>query len=186
MTTVVGVDPSLASTGLVVWRDGRFYVSTVATSPTDPPAHRHHVTAMRMLGVADPDRRPGSTLYVMEARINPGDGTGKGTTALDLAEQRGVLNHAIHTTGQPKVDVHPGTLKVYATGRGNASKHDMYLAARGRLGHHLYASNADEADAAWLVAITMDHYGRPLCRMPTKHRAAVRRPAWPPFTLEEA
>jgi crossover junction endodeoxyribonuclease RuvC len=182
MTTVIGVDPSLSSTGLVTWRDGRFYTSTVATSPRDKTEHRHHVIIMRILTMRDPT--PGRTLIAMEGRITPGEDAVQ--TAMDLAELRGVLNHGIHVAGLPKVDVHPSTLKVYATGNGRASKADMEVAARGRLGRHLHCANDDEADAAWLVAITLHHYGLPLCALPKKHHAAVVKPPWPPFTLEES
>lgn len=180
MTTIIGVDPSLSSTGLVTWRDGRFYVSTVATGPRDKTEQRHHTIVMRILGMRDP--QPGRTLIAMEGRITPGEDAVQ--TAMDLAELRGVLNHGAHVAGVPKVDVHPSTLKVYATGNGRASKADMQVAARGRLGEHLHCANDDEADAAWLVAIALDHYGRALCRLPAKHRVAVGKPPWPPFTLE--
>lgn len=180
MTTVIGVDPSLASTGLVTWRDGRFYTSTVVTSPRDKTEQRHHTIVMRILGMRDPT--PGRTLVVMEGRITPGEDAVQ--TAMDLAELRGVLNHGIHVAALPKVDVHPSTLKVYATGNGHASKADMEVAARGRLGRHLHCANDDESDAAWLVAIAIHHYDRPLCPLPRKHLVAVERPTWPPFTLE--
>jgi len=178
MTTILAIDPSLASTGLVAWRDGRFHVTTITTKPGDPREHRHHTIAMRILTMRDP---AGPTLAVMEARITPPPEAVE--TAMDLAELRGVINHGLHSTGIPRVDVHPGTLKVYATGRGRASKQDMLVAARGRLGNHLHAATDDEADAAWLLAIAMEHYGQPLCSLPRKNRTAVAKPKWPPFTL---
>lgn len=180
MTTVIGVDPSIASTGLVTWRDGRFYVATVATLPSTPMAARHHAIVMRILGMVDP-AGPGVTLVVMEGRITPPADAVQ--TAMDLAELRGVINYGLHVKHIPKVDVHPGTLKVYATGSGRASKADMEVAARGRLGDHLHVANDDEADAAWLVAIALHHYGRPLWQPPLKNREAVERTEWPTFAV---
>jgi crossover junction endodeoxyribonuclease RuvC len=180
VTTIVAVDPSLSSTGLVAWRDGRFYVSTVATSARTRIEERHHHIVMRILGMRDPD--PTKTLVVMEGRITPGEDAVQ--TAMDLAELRGVINHGIYSARLAKVDVHPSTLKVYATGNGRANKAAMKAAALGRLGTHTHVANDDEADALWLAAIALDHYGRPLCGMPAKHRAAVGKPPWPPFTLE--
>lgn len=179
MTTIVGIDPSLASTGLAVWRDGRFYVSTLATRPGQDPAARHHYTVSRCLSVADP--QPGHTLYVVEERITPGPDAVQ--TAMDLAELRGVINYGIHAKGHRRVDVHPGTLKVYATGNGRANKAAMLVAARGRLGTHAYTNNDDEADALWLVAIALHHYGLPLWSPPKKNLTAVGKPAWPAFLL---
>jgi Holliday junction resolvasome RuvABC endonuclease subunit len=183
MTTVMGLDPSVASTGLVTWRDGKFYATTIATAPGLKPAMRHDMVVMRILSMVDPDG-PDRTFVAMEGRINPGDGSGRADTALDLAELRGVINYGLHVRGVSKVDIHPATLKVYATGNGHASKAAMTVAARGRLGEHLYCANDDESDAAWLLAMAMHHYGRPLCPLPKKHTAAIAKPAWPPFTLE--
>jgi Holliday junction resolvasome RuvABC endonuclease subunit len=183
MTTVIGCDPSLSGTGLVTWRDGRFFVSTVATPATMKREARHNHIAMSVLAMRDPT---GPTLIVMEGRITPGADAIQ--TAMDLAELRGAINVAVHIVGGRqeicKVDVNPMTLKVYGTGNGRANKAAMQTAAIGRLGRHFRVSNADEADAAWLLALAMDHYGRPLCAMPAKNRTAVERPQWPQFTLE--
>ena len=178
MSTIIGVDPSLTGTGLVTWRDGRFYVTTVTTNPKDPMPERHHIIVMRILGMVD----LGDSLAVMEGRITPGEDAVQ--TAMDLAELRGVINHGLHVKSVPRVDVHPGTLKVYATGSGRSNKAAMLTAARGRLGDHVPVTNFDEADAAWLVAAALHHYGRPLWSPPLKNREAVAKTPWPPFTLE--
>jgi len=178
VTTILAIDPSLASTGLVAWRDGRFHATTITTRPGDPREHRHHTIAMRILAARDPN---GPTLAVMEARITPPPEAVE--TAMDLAELRGVILHGLHQCGIPVAAVHPGTLKVYATGNGRASKQDMVVAARGRLGAHLFVANDDEADAAWLLALALEFYGQPLCSLPRKNRSSVAKPKWPPFTL---
>jgi len=178
MTTILAIDPSLASTGLVAWRDGRFHVATITTTPTAAPEERHHAIAMRILAMRD---TTGPTLAVIEGRITPPPEAVE--VAMDLAELRGVILHGLHQCGIPVAAVHPGTLKVYATGNGRASKQDMVVAARGRLGAHLFVANDDEADAAWLLALALEHYGQPLCPLPRKNRTAVAKPKWPPFTL---
>lgn len=178
MTTIIGLDLSLASTGMVTWRDGRFFVTTIVTRSGDEPEHRHHNIINRVLSMVD-----GPTLVVMEGRITPGEDAIQ--TAMDLAELRGVVHYGLHVRKVPRVDVHPSTLKVYATGNGRASKQDMVLAARGRLGKHLHVTNDDEADAAWLTAVALAHYGRPLCALPAKNLKAVARPKWlSSFSLE--
>jgi Holliday junction resolvasome RuvABC endonuclease subunit len=181
VTTVIGVDPSLSSTGLVTWRDGRIFVATVVTAPGLPAPMRHDMIVMRILGMVDP-AGPSHTLVVIEGRITPADDAVQ--TAMDLAELRGVINYGLHVRNVNRVDVHPATLKVFATGNGHASKANMTLAARGRLGEHLHCANDDESDAAWLMSMAMHQYGRPLCRLPQKHLAALTRPKWPPFKLE--
>jgi hypothetical protein len=193
VSTIVGVDLSLSATGLVTWRDGQFFVTTVVTPAGMDPPERHHLIVTRILAMAC-----GPTLFVVEGRIDIAakaelvDGEAKitgglrGNTTLDLAELRGVVNYGICQYRRPRVDVHPSTLKVYATGNHRASKTSMVLAARGWLGEHLPVTNDDEADAAWLVAMALERYAdEPLCQLPKKNRAAVAKPAWPEFTLEE-
>ena len=184
--TFIGIDPSLRATGLVTWRSGRWFTTTIVTGPSTPRPARHHAIAMRILAMASPGgyrRGEAATLAIMEARITPAD-VGAVQTAMDLAELRGVINHALHVQGVPVVEVHPSTLKVYATGTGRASKQDMLLAARGRLGEHLHVANDDEADAAWLTAMAVHRYVRPLCALPARNVAAMDRIKWPPLTPE--
>ena len=180
MTTIVGVDPSLSSCGLVTWRGGRFYVDTISTPADMPAPERHHRIVSRVLRMAQ-----GPTLYVVEGMIKPSDEAMRGLSTLDLAQLRGVLNYGIHVKGHRRVEVHPSTLKVWAIGRGKASKDDMVAAARGRLGQLLFARNDDEADAAFLCTLALHHYGRPQWRPPRSHLRALTVPEWPPFTLEE-
>ena len=182
MTTIIAIDPSLTGTGLVTWRDGRIFVSTVATSSTDRPEDRHHTIVMRILRMVDP-AGPTRTLAVMEGRITPSEDAVQ--TAMDLAELRGVINHGLRVQRVARVDVHPGTLKVYATGNGRSNKAAMQTAARGRLGEHAYVGNDNESDALWLLAIALHHYGQPLWSPPIKNLEAVEKSAWPPFTLED-
>lgn len=77
----------------------------------------------------------------------------------------------------PVAVVPPATLKRYATGRGNADKAAMAVAAYKRLGRELADDN--RVDALWLRAAGMDHLGHPLAPMPATHRAALDRVAWP-------
>jgi Holliday junction resolvasome RuvABC endonuclease subunit len=53
----------------------------------------------------------------------------------------------------PYEGVHSGTLKKYATGKGNASKDQMKKACRDKLG--VIPNNDDEADAIWLLSYAM-------------------------------
>lgn len=184
MTTVLAVDPSLTSTGVVKWQDGRFTVRTIRTMPGDERSARHHRIVMELLAMRDP--KPGRTLCSIEGRITPPDGAVQ--TAMDLAELRGAICLGLFTQGIPRAEVHPSTLKVYATGRGNASKADMLVAARGRLSTHFVATNDDEADAGWICALTLHHYGMPLWRVPATNLRALAttraaKPGWPAFVL---
>lgn len=67
--------------------------------------------------------------------------------------------------------VPPATLKLYATGKGNASKAEMLTEAVRRLGYGGHDDN--EADAMWLCALGLDVIGEPLADMPAKNRTAL-------------
>lgn len=184
MTTIIGIDLSLSSTGLVSWRDGRIYTATVETPAGWSAPVRHHHIVNRVLAQRDP--KPGRTLAVVEARIKPSEEAMRGTSTLDLAELRGVVAYGLYSCHVAVAQVHPATLKLYATGNGHASKEAMFLAARGRLGSHAFIANHDEADALWLLAMALHRYGAPLCAMPKRNTLAVDRPQWPTFTIGAA
>lgn len=60
------------------------------------------------------------------------------------AEMCGIIKHWTLRYGIPLIMVTPNSLKKFATGKGNASKEQMLIAAAQR---GFYANNADEADA---------------------------------------
>lgn len=67
--------------------------------------------------------------------------------------------------------VPPATLKLYATGKGNAGKPEMLTEAVRRLGYEGHDDN--EADAMWLRALGLDVIGEPPVAMPAKNRTAL-------------
>lgn len=87
-----------------------------------------------------------------------------------------VYNH-LRVAGLTVVVVPPANVKKFATGNGNAGKPAMVAAAIRRLGYERHDDN--EADALWLRAAALDHYGFPLCPMPAVNRAALTKVAWP-------
>lgn len=193
MPTLIGLDYGYDATGMATWRDGRLYCTAIPTDPQWTRDRRAHVILSRIVAQLDPGGWE-ATLVAIEGRIKPHNESAL-MTALDLAELRGAINHALHvkgiSEGGHRVDVHPATLKVYATGDGHASKRSMILAANGRLGHLTPpVANDDQADALWVLAMMTDYLGMPLVPMPVRNRAAVKRVTWPPafdrFMVEKA
>ena len=88
-----------------------------------------------------------------------------------LGELGGVVRHELWKNGHVYRDVPPSTLKTYATGKGNASKVDVIVAARDRLGYS--GTDDNEADALWLRALGLDLLGEPLVSLPQTHRRAL-------------
>jgi crossover junction endodeoxyribonuclease RuvC len=77
----------------------------------------------------------------------------------------------------PVAVIPPASLKLYATGKGNAGKDEILMAAARRF--DWFAGGNDEADALWLAAMAADHLGTPPVVMPAAHRAALAKVEWP-------
>lgn len=102
---------------------------------------------------------------------------GRPQQATGIGELGGVVRLCLHDRELPWVAIPPANLKQYATGRGNANKAEVLLAAVRRLGYEGHDDN--EADAMWLRAMALDHYGSPLVELPALHRKALTKVRWP-------
>jgi Holliday junction resolvasome RuvABC endonuclease subunit len=89
-----------------------------------------------------------------------------------LGELGGVVRVALHEANTPFIVVAPGTLKKYATGKGNAGKPEVVRAAAKRLGYDGFDDN--EADALWLRALGLDWLGLPEVDVPALNRTALK------------
>lgn len=94
-----------------------------------------------------------------------------------LGELGGVVRLALFEAGIPYVNIKGSSLKKYASGRGNAPKDVVLVAAAKRLPD--FDGGNDEADAAWLRAMALDHYGEPVVDMPALNRSALAAVPWP-------
>lgn len=94
-----------------------------------------------------------------------------------LAEIGGAVRLACYRAGVPIALVNVQHLKIYATGKGGATKTQMGVAAHSRAG--LEFRNEDECDAWWLRALGLDHFGHPVVDMPQLNRAVLAKVHWP-------
>jgi len=94
-----------------------------------------------------------------------------------LGELGGVVRVSLHEHGFRYVVVQPATLKSYATGAGNATKERVLVQAVKRSGVEFRTT--DEADAAWLMWMGLDHLGAPAFELPAKNREALAKVHWP-------
>lgn len=92
-------------------------------------------------------------------------------------ELGGLVRWAMYRKQIPQVDIPPASLKQFATGKGNANKEMMLTEAVRRL-EYPGASN-DEADALWMRAMALQHYGSPIVKMPAANLAALNKIKWP-------
>ena len=87
-------------------------------------------------------------------------GQARGSSRLHaLGELSGVVRVALHELGVPVVDVAPAVVKRLATGKGNAPKEAVLVAAVRRLSFE--GHSPDAADARWILEAVAQHYGLP-------------------------
>jgi Holliday junction resolvasome RuvABC endonuclease subunit len=92
----------------------------------------------------------------------------------------GAVRAVLLEAGVPYVLVTPATLKAFATGRGNADKTAMAVAALKRAGREFADDN--QCDAWWLRAAALDHYGQPEFDLPKVQRERLVKVVWPDLT----
>lgn len=163
MTTVIGLDLSLTATG-IAYPDG--HTSTIKTRPADGD--------QRLVAIADTIAaacllRP--DLVVVEDL--PTHAKSAGITGMVHGAARVVLRRH----GVPYVLVPPATLKAYATGKGNADKTAMAIAALRRFDREFADDN--QVDAYWLRHAGLDQYGHAEVLMPVAQRERLGKVAWP-------
>lgn len=161
---VLGIDPSLTSSG-VARPDGT--TGRWTTSYTG----EERLDLIRQL-LYDTLDAEAPQLVVIE-----GYSYASANQAHQIGELGGVLRLELYRSHIPYIEVAPKSLKKYATGNASAPKNEMLAAAIRRLGYPGHSD--DEADAAWLRAMALDHYGHPVCDMPAAHREALKKPVWP-------
>lgn len=130
------------------------------------------------------DKRLGRIRIAVESAVEVADvvmiedlprgGMGGATTGM----VQGVVRELLTRLGVPYILVSPATLKMYATGKGNATKSDMRMELFQRFGIDIRDDN--QADAWWLRALGLDLYGEPLAQqtsgatlLPKSHRRAL-------------
>lgn len=103
----------------------------------------------------------------------PRGGMGGATTGM----VQGVARELLTSMSVPYILVSPATLKMYATGKGTATKADMRVSRLQRFGEDERDDN--QVDAWWLRTLGLDLYGQPLIQvngstaLPQSHRRAL-------------
>ena len=177
MSAVVGLDLSLTATGIATPYNG---VRTITSrGRADDGLHLRHdrlvtLSTQIIREITSGSAPPGADLIVIEA---PAFDSRTG----HQHERSGlwwlVVDDLI-AWGHNVVEVTTGSLKKYATGKGNAGK-DEVLAAVVRRYPDVLVTNNNEADALVLRAMGCDYLGQPLAVVPQTHRAALDKVAWP-------
>lgn len=164
MTVVgVGVDLSLSATGLTIARAGeRPYTTEIKTKPVPNaeygPTHRRIVGIVaELVKAVQAAKQPGDLVIINIEQPAIHAGVGKMVHIRD-----GLWWMAYHFLAKEGLMVTTGIqhLKQYATGRGNADKAAMILAAE-RAFPIVGVMTDNHADASWLCAMVMRAVGHP-------------------------
>ena len=177
MTTtarVLGLDLAAETSGYAVLPDG-----PVGTITAPKPRTRRRT-------LADDLDRLDHVAYAVEALLDdhrpdlvvledyaPGL---RSSAAHRLAEVSGCVRLVTRRAGVALVLAGVGQIKLYATGKGSATKSAMAVSLFKRAGLEY---GEDEVDAWWAAALGTDHLGVPVVAMPAAHRAVLDRIAWP-------
>lgn len=190
MTIVVGVDPSLSSTGVFAIVDGESAHERVQSKPgqdsvTERALRIATMCAALHVAVRNCSDRAGGdgelpALIVMEA---PSYGSQMQGQSHYLAGLWWGMARRLSRIA-PLAVAAPGTVKKFATGSGRAGKDEM-LAAAIRAFPEARISNNDVADAAALAGLGAAYMNVPAGRWPGKGRDAVLAVRWPSISKGE-
>lgn len=177
---VVGIDPSLVSTGVVTSTGGVYRVQSKKTGGTILNRHfRLCGLVEQILSLAWDGGRP--DLVVIE-------GPGMGSLSHggpDLIGLWWLLIDGLVSRGVEPAIAPPACRMKYATGKGNSAK-DACQAAVSRRYPTFEVTGTDTADALTLCAMGRDWLGFPLEPVPQLHRMGLAGVAWPQFPREES
>ena len=170
MVNVIGLDLSLASTGLAVGAE------VVALQTAERGMKRLAWLRDEILLAVRKVERPAVLVegYSFGSRNSQAHAAG---------ELGGVVRLALWEAGVPYVDVPPTCRAKFATGRGNASKSEVVSAVSARTGLVWTGKGADDCCDAWILReMGRVHFGRGEQQWPAVHRAALEKIDWSPFS----
>jgi hypothetical protein len=190
---VVGLDPSLTASG-IAWPDGRCITHGRAglTVVNGRSLHQRsfdlkrlvvevHGRALGAIGVEGGIFRAPDLVVIEGLSLHSKNSGGLSErchlwwSLVDLLEAARV----------PVLEVSPGVLTKYATGKGGGAKAAVIDACARRMPQFETGGNDNKADAAWLCAIGMALLDHPIVEVPATHRAALDKLALPTMAPRE-
>lgn len=178
VTHIVGIDLSMTSTGLAIYRPedvvpgGFAHTETITSKPSKTPGYEGKLE--RFHGIAD---RIMNALSYEETHVfleGPSYASA-GAATHDIAGNWWLLYHMLSGDGCRITVVPPTCVKTYATGKGNAGK-DQVLAAAIKRYPDIDIPGNDIADAVILLAIGLRLHGYAIeYGLPQTHLRALEK-----------
>lgn len=166
MTTVIGIDPSLTSTGIAT-ED-----ATWTFNPRTKGMERLHDILNH---VVDTIRDVHDPYVVIESYSY----ASKNSQAHALGELGGVIRLELWRRRIPYTDIPPTVRAKFATGKGNASKSEVVSAISARTGIIWSGKGAeDECDAWVLQEIGLQHFEQARYDWPKQNLQALEKIEW--------
>lgn len=166
----VGLDLSLTSTGFAVIHNGTATVQRITSKP--PKARTSESQAERLQDLV---AAVYTALPISDHTFVAIEGPSYGSTGGSAHERGGLwwmARSMLRDIGLDVIIAAPGTVKKYATGKGNSPK-DAVLAAVIRRYPDLEVTGNDEADALVLAAICARFHDAPFEELPAVNASAV-------------
>lgn len=182
MMRIIGIDPSLTATGIAVTdtTTGSIYTDTITTKNSGNGIHERLIR-FGAIGARLIDHLPNhQALAVIEGPAYASNGAG----TWDRAGLWWTITRVLDAYEIPTIEVPPATRARYATGRGNASKDEVLIAAVRRYPQADITDN-NQADAVILAAIGARLTGAPIDTLPKTHTSALTK-LTAPIGLDDA
>lgn len=160
---IVAFDLSLTCTGVATGDGGHELII--------PPKGLRGIERLRSIRHAVRRRSIDADLVVIEGYAF----AAHASHAHELGELGGVVRVGLADANIAFVDVPPASLKLFATGRGNAKKEEVLAAAIRKLGYDGHST--DEADAMWLREMAICQYEQDVEL--EHHQRALAKVPWP-------
>lgn len=178
---MIGLDLSLSSTGIAL-PDGTTVIKGYSLPKDATDAERcERIDFIRRAVITYAiNNCTGPALLTRPLVVVEGFSFGSPQGATEAGGLGWAVRIALHLNSVPFAVVAPPTLKKFATGKGNAGKDDMKLAALQRFDLTFTGTGSgDRCDARWLQEMGLHHLGAPTVELPAVNVSALAKVAWP-------
>lgn len=172
MLKLLAIDPSLNRTG-IAYADGK-------TETIEPPKSKQGLE--RLVWLRDRFWKLLDSYNPQAILLEDYSYGSKGSSIVQIAEWGGVLRMLLHGMVIPVTLVPPASLKLWATGKGNADKTAVLSELVHRAGRTW--ATTDEAEAWGLLSLGYGYLGTPLVAMPSDRKQAWDKIRWHPVMTE--
>lgn len=150
---IIGIDPSLTSTGICVMDDHGQVLQSTALSSKNYGVKRLNDFREKLGNLFYPYKKNGHELFV----AIEGYSFASNTQGIALGELGGMMRLYMFESGINYIEVPPTVVKKFATGKGNSDKIAMGVALQKQYG--LEYPTSDQTDAHFLALIGLAYQG---------------------------